>query len=616
MSNQEASEVLAKAIESQDHEAIMELPLRSDCSEYKIEDLAPDQKESLANVLQAVRCYCEGHDVHADKVLRLTVSGVAGSGKSTWINTLVTSLRKMFYADDTVSVFAPTGAAAYNAGGQTLHKGFRVPIPLVNLEISNSSVKFLKSRFGKTLVIVIDERSMVDATMLGLIKHYMQECAHKGANKSHPWGGIPIIILVGDDYQLPPITAGAFYALHPEQLEKSIKTSSAAHAMRSNGFAEFLKIGKTVVYLEGEKRVNEGQDPFKRILRAVRCEDDVGAMIEEDVETLLELDLSDKTFTEQQRRDIGEEATYVFANREPRDTLNSLKLKTANLRNNPVARIKSKTIGRSGRLVTSMQSHFDLDRQPNRVLICKDARVTLNGYNPDPKNGLFHGSLGIVRDIVYNPGSAPNGDDFPAYVLVEFYQYCGLDLIPGMPQLVPVVAVEVRCKKGCCGRTYMPLALAYGKTAHTFQGQNVGPVSEGRPENMIKKIIVDPGKRAFEGQNVGLFYQLLSRATTIGNREDKMSSAIYFAGDNFSRKRFQNLAMKTEKEMYKKAALRKDWVDYLRQNEVPKGQWLAEEMDELFKWVNDTRIDSPQLENIIKSHQPLIQEPTGGTQLF
>jgi len=130
--------------------------------------------------------------------------------------------------------------------------------------------------------------------------------------------------------------------------------------------------------------------------------------------------------------------------------------------------------------------------------------------------------------------------------------------------LVPVTMQEMRRTKNCCVCHYMPLALAYGKTAHTFQGQNVGPVQAGRPENPIKCILVDPGKWQFESQSVGLFYQLLSRATTIGDQDDKLSSAIYFNGQNFSRRRFENLTMKNEKEMYKKAKLRKDWVELLK----------------------------------------------------
>jgi GTPase SAR1 family protein len=96
----------------------VKIPLRSDLSEYAIEDLEIDQKESLADVLYAVQQYCLGIKINDDNVLRITVTGVAGSGKSTWINTLVTIIRKMFPQDDIVSVFAPTGCAAFNARGE------------------------------------------------------------------------------------------------------------------------------------------------------------------------------------------------------------------------------------------------------------------------------------------------------------------------------------------------------------------------------------------------------------------------------------------------------------------------------------------------------------------
>jgi hypothetical protein len=494
MTNEEASKKFDAAAQKHDLHEAMSIPLRSDGTEYKIEDLAMDQKESMAIILDAVRRYCFGLDVNDEKVLRVTVSGVAGSGKSTWINTLVTTLRKIFWESNIVSVFAPTGSAAFNAGGKTLHGGFKVPLRIVDLSLSSNKHKYLLQEFGEMLVLIVDERSMMDATMLGTIKSYMQQTAHLGTNKVHPWGGIPLIILVSDDFQLPSIMPGAIYALHTESLEKTHGVTTFEHTVRAQGFVEFLQIGKTVLFLEGEKRINPGQDMFKRMLRAVRCEHTNDKMTEEDVQVLLELDLSHPSFTDAQRREIDEDATYVFANKIPRDKLNSYKLKQINSAFNPIARIKSKTISsNSGKTVVN-QSHYDLDRQPNKVLLCNGARVTLNGCNPDPKNGLFHGSLGTVRDIVYDSGKTPQANDFPAYVLVEFYQYCGEVMIPNMPRLVPVTVQEMRCNKNCCVRHYMPLALAYGKTAHTFQGQNVGPVQPGRPENPIKRIIVDPGK--------------------------------------------------------------------------------------------------------------------------
>ena len=96
-----------------------------------------------------------------------------------------------------------------------------------------------------------------------------------------------------------------------------------------------------------------------------------------------------------------------------------------------------------------------------------------------------------------------------------------------------------------------------------------------------------------------MFYQLLSRATTIGHPEDKLSSAINFDGNNFNQHRFENLTMKNEKEMYKMASLRKQWVDYLRHNIQPRATWSKEEMNDLFHWANSTVISSTKLNETI-----------------
>ena len=255
----------------------------------------------------------------------------------------------------------------------------------------------------------------------------------------------------------------------------------------------------------GEKRVNEYQEAFRRILRAVRCEDESLTLSEEDVQILLELHLSHESFTEAQRQQICEEATYVFATKEPRDRLNARRLQNVNVPGNPVARIKAQTRTLKG-VTVSNNSHYDLDRQPSQVLLCRGARVALTGINLNPLIGLYHGSMGVVRDIVYDESKSPHTGDFPVYVLVEFFQYCGVPFIPEFPLYVPITTQKIQCNKKCCYRTYLPLTLAYGKTAHTFQGQNVGPVPAGRPKNAIPEIICDPGTRRFEGFHCGLFY--------------------------------------------------------------------------------------------------------------
>jgi hypothetical protein len=52
----------------------------------------------------------------------------------------------------------------------------------------------------------------MSAELMGMMEHYARMTAHRGANSGKAWGGIPIVILVGDDYQLPSVDPGAFYA--------------------------------------------------------------------------------------------------------------------------------------------------------------------------------------------------------------------------------------------------------------------------------------------------------------------------------------------------------------------------------------------------------------------
>ena len=97
MTNDEVARLLQASISGQGVQEVLQIPRRSDGSFYEIDDLAPDQKVSLAEVLYVLKQYCEGNYVTVDNVFRLTVSGTAGSGKSTWINTLVTCVRRIFF---------------------------------------------------------------------------------------------------------------------------------------------------------------------------------------------------------------------------------------------------------------------------------------------------------------------------------------------------------------------------------------------------------------------------------------------------------------------------------------------------------------------------------------
>ena len=129
--------------------------------------------------------------------------------------------------------------------------------------------------------------------------------------------------------------------------------------------------------------------------------------------------------------------------------------------------------------------------------------------------------------------------------------------------------VKQTCEKHCCERSFLPLTLAYGKTAHTFQGQSAGP---GHP---VETIVVQPGTRQFEGTCPGLFYVMLSRATTIGTLPERKDSAIFFHTNEMTHDRITNIYKnKTKNTEFRKIQDRNRWIEHLKR-QVKQGKLKA-----------------------------------------
>ena len=123
----------------------------------------------------------------------ILVHGRAGTGKTTLIQKLKHSgLRHV--------VVAPTGIAAVNAGGQTIHSFFGIRPGIVNLQEITSRYR-LRSILSRLEAIIIDEVSMVRADLLDAIDKSLRV----NLSRDTPFGGLTIII-AGDFLQLPPIT--------------------------------------------------------------------------------------------------------------------------------------------------------------------------------------------------------------------------------------------------------------------------------------------------------------------------------------------------------------------------------------------------------------------------
>lgn len=142
----------------------------------------------------------------ADQYVRFTntnvfLTGKAGTGKTTFLKNIKTHSPKRMV------IVAPTGVAAINAGGVTIHSFFQLSfgpnIPNRNLDnrplvrkFSNEKIKAIKA----IDILVIDEISMVRADILDAI----DEVLRRYRNRSLPFGGVQLL-MIGDLHQLAPV---------------------------------------------------------------------------------------------------------------------------------------------------------------------------------------------------------------------------------------------------------------------------------------------------------------------------------------------------------------------------------------------------------------------------
>lgn len=149
---------------------------------------------------------------HTDKLVYLT--GKAGTGKTTFLKYLRETTTK------NMVVLAPTGVAAINAGGQTIHSFFKIK-PSIYIpndkrlrrragdnDTDRSTIhdhfKYFKEHLkiirGLELLI-IDEISMVRCDLLDVVDRLLRVFRN---NEREPFGGVQVI-LIGDTFQLPPV---------------------------------------------------------------------------------------------------------------------------------------------------------------------------------------------------------------------------------------------------------------------------------------------------------------------------------------------------------------------------------------------------------------------------
>ena len=126
------------------------------------------------------------------------LTGKAGTGKTTFLKKVVAESKKR------VVVVAPTGIAAINAGGVTIHSFFQIPlhpfIPGMKIESKFAFSKEKRSIIKTIDILVIDEISMVRCDLLDAIDSVLR----RFRNRNKPFGGVQLL-MIGDLQQLSPV---------------------------------------------------------------------------------------------------------------------------------------------------------------------------------------------------------------------------------------------------------------------------------------------------------------------------------------------------------------------------------------------------------------------------
>ena len=480
-----------KENEEQETETVdLELPQVSPLS------LNENQRAIVSLVLYTLYNFVENpQDYHP---LRLVVSGTAGTGKSYVIKCLQRLVRQVFGANNAIQVITPTGNSAYLVQGRTAHSFLGIPTggrSCNELSVPSGPVlEKIQKKCKNLKVLVGDERSMFGRTTMGWMEQHARYAISRGANAEELWGGIPVVVFMGDDVQLPPVCDTPVYI------------PDCRSAPSNHGRLVWTSLD-SAVELTQIVRQNESEQQLRDVLMSLRTYSTTAQQIRW-LQQFQWHNLRMSRGPELLGR-MDEQGLYVFPTHHLEWERNKTKLLECNrLPNHPVAKIKAVDNGRHAQKADSNKAGGLLPL----LYLCRDSKVVLV-VNLMADWGLYNGAVGTVVDVVYKDGCRPSDDPapLPDVVFVRFPGYKGPPYINEDPTLVPVVPVSRSTECTCqCKRLQVPLRLAWGTTIHKCQGMNVG-VGEA-----FRYVVIHPGKHDFEAKNPGALFVALSRAKSAG----------------------------------------------------------------------------------------------------
>ena len=386
---------------------------------------------------------------HSRKHIFLT--GRAGTGKSTLLQYFRSSTAK------NVVVLAPTGVAAVNIKGQTIHSFFNFRPDITPDSVADIRIRRGQREIYKNLdAIIVDEVSMVLADLLDCMDAFLKRFAR---NANQPFGGVQMI-LIGDLYQLPPVVMR-------EERERFSGFYKSPYFFDSRAFT-----GIDFEFLELETIYRQKEDRFIRLLNSVR---------DNDVRQV-DMDLLNSRVCPDFEPREGEFYVYLTTTNALADAVNKDRL-TA---------LKGKVYRYQG----VMNGKFEAKALPTQeeLEIKMGAQVML--LNNDSLGRWVNGSIGQVEDIIHT-----DGEDA---VRVKLAEGNIIDVSPFTWEMYRFVYDKDtdRVDSDIVGSFLQyPLRLAWAVTIHKAQGKT------------FSRVVIDVGRGTFSH---GQVYVALSRSTSFG----------------------------------------------------------------------------------------------------
>ena len=462
-----------------------------DIPDVSLNSMNADQNLAFQIVMKFLKDYRE--DSHEFQPLRLILAGTAGSGKSYLIKCIVKAVRTLFRSNKAATVLCPTGNSANLINGVTIHSFLKVPTSNKTCELKmpdGFTAEGLQRNCSGVEVILVDERSLIGANTLGWMEFLCRCGMQNGSQFEKSWGGVPIVIFLGDDIQLPPVLDSTVY---------NCKSTSPASLHGALVWKEF----QNVITLHTIIRQSRDEQQLRSVLTSLRNSE----VTSEQARWLQKFQWDDlrKSHGQDLLDRMAEHGLFVFSNNSEVWIHNRNKLLQLN-HLHPITKLKAISKGHHAKGSDNHKGGGLLEE----LYLCKNAKVTLS-VNLCVPYGLFNGAQGVVQDIIYLKGKMPS-DGLPDVVLVKFPGYTGPPFLCDHPKLIPLVPVErkIECFCNFCRRTQIPLKLGWASTIHRCQGMTIGA------NEINRYIVIHPGSKMFESRTPGALFVALSRAKSAG----------------------------------------------------------------------------------------------------